>query len=268
MKSDKWVSGWKRTGCGKRSELRLRLPAGLVSEGGGKIGLDPDEAAQGVQAWSRYTYVNNAPVSYSDPSGHMIPPCPLCSIWNKFYDSVMQTIGRTYVYENNQADSLGDLMVLAYFQEPSATITGGAQNDIANDNNLLDRQNGYAERIVTDSRYGNEEFSVDFGTSPLTFGEMGNNNMFEDATHSQTWTVRAANVSTSVDVTMAGDMYFNYSLSDTLDLRPDWWSGARTGVSGFGYNVVTTITGAIWHGILGARDIETQADWTNEVKAN
>jgi RHS repeat-associated protein len=38
--------------------------------------LSPDsiipEAAQGVQAWSRYTYVNNAPTRYQDPTGHWI----------------------------------------------------------------------------------------------------------------------------------------------------------------------------------------------------
>lgn len=32
----------------RRGELRLKLPVGLVSEGGGKIGLDPNEAVQGV----------------------------------------------------------------------------------------------------------------------------------------------------------------------------------------------------------------------------
>jgi RHS repeat-associated protein len=38
--------------------------------------LSPDsiipEAAQGVQAWSRYMYVNNAPTRYQDPTGHSV----------------------------------------------------------------------------------------------------------------------------------------------------------------------------------------------------
>jgi RHS repeat-associated protein len=32
---------------------------------------------QGVQAWDRYSYVNNSPVNYTDPSGHMLSECGL-----------------------------------------------------------------------------------------------------------------------------------------------------------------------------------------------
>jgi len=41
--------------------------------------IQPDsivpEAAQGVQAWDRYAYVNNSPVNYNDPSGHCLVLC-------------------------------------------------------------------------------------------------------------------------------------------------------------------------------------------------
>lgn len=157
-------------------------------------------------------------------------------------------------------------MVLAFFQEPSAEITGDALNDISSDKTLLAKQNSFVEDIKADPRYGNESFSLDYGTSSITFGEMGNNNMFEDATHSQTWTVRAANVSTVAQVPNTGEITFNYELNDRLDLRPDWFSGMRTGFSGFGYNVITSITGAIWHDLLGAREMDTHASWTNTVE--
>jgi RHS repeat-associated protein len=33
------------------------------------------EAAQGVQAWDRYAYVNNSPVNFNDPTGHCLVLC-------------------------------------------------------------------------------------------------------------------------------------------------------------------------------------------------
>lgn len=155
-------------------------------------------------------------------------------------------------------------MLLALFQEPSATITGNALEDIAGDKTMQTKQNEMVDQITNDPRYGKEDFDGDFGTSPITFGEMGNNNMLEDATHSPTWTVRAANVSTTFTVTAGGDIQFNHTLSDVLDLVPDWEN--RTGFSGFFYNVTTTITGGVWHGLLGARKMETHANWTTYEK--
>lgn len=100
------------------------------------------------------------------------------------------------------------------------------------------------------------------------FGLIFYNARWYDATHSQTWTVRAANVSTVAQVTKTCEITFNYELNDRLDLRPDWDSGMRTGLSGFGYNVITTIAGAGWHILLGAREMETHASWTTTVGNN
>jgi hypothetical protein len=40
--------------------------------------ISPDsivpEESQGVQAWNRYTYVNNSPTNFNDPTGHCIDP--------------------------------------------------------------------------------------------------------------------------------------------------------------------------------------------------
>jgi len=67
---------------GQRQEVQLGGTDGLYYYGtrwyDAALGrwLSPDsiipEAAQGVQAWSRYTYVNNAPINHDDPSGHCI----------------------------------------------------------------------------------------------------------------------------------------------------------------------------------------------------
>ncbi len=72
---------------GQRQEDQLGGADGLYYSGArwydAALGrwLSPDsiipEAAQGVQAWSRYTYVNNAPLGFTDPDGNeAIPPYP------------------------------------------------------------------------------------------------------------------------------------------------------------------------------------------------
>jgi RHS repeat-associated protein len=222
---------------------------------------------QDAVAFDRYAYVNNNPVNFNDPTGHMIN-CSICAWWDQFYKNTMRSIGKALAYNNNEADKVEELMTLAFFQEPNATITGKALDDIAGDKTIQAKQKYFAKQLVADPKYEKEDFSKDFGTLPITFGEMGNNNMLEDALQSQTWTVRAANVSVSAKVTKAGDIQFNYTLNDTLDLVPDWDSGTRTGVSGFFYNVTTTILGGGWHGWLGARKMNTSASWTTYVDRN
>jgi hypothetical protein len=59
------------------------------------------EAAQGVQAWDRYAYVNNSPVNYNDPSGHCIDPavCPrnnsinISGLWDPLYIGSVGNVG-------------------------------------------------------------------------------------------------------------------------------------------------------------------------------
>jgi hypothetical protein len=194
----------------------------------------------------------------------MARPCDICSVWNQFYQSTMQQLGRALYYNDNKASNVIQLMELAYFQEPSATIVGDGLDDIAGDINMQTQQKKMIDQITADPRYKNKDFDGSVDTLSITFGEMGHKNMLEDALHGQTWTVRAANIDPKFNVTKAGDITFNYTLSDTLDLVPDWEH--RTGVSGFFYNVTTSIAGPVWHGLLGARKMAVNASWTTTIK--
>ena len=219
--------------------------------------------AGNAKAFDRYAYVNYNPLRYSDPSGHQVR-CDFCDLWGKARTAFMQFVGRTYVYENNQPDDLGELMTLAFFGEPEAEIVGGALDDIATDHVLNDLQDKVAESITGNSQYGQDEFDLEYEWS-ITVGEMGNNNMFEDAAQSQTWTVRAATVKATFSVSQSGDITADYLLTDTLDLKLVWFSGERTGMSGIFYNITTQVLGPIWHGVLGASYMRTTARWQTNV---
>ena len=221
------------------------------------------EQSQGTQAWDRYAYTNNNPLRYTDPSGHQVP-CDFCDLWDKTRTAFMQFVGRTYLYKNNQADDLGELMTLALFREPEAEIIGGALDDIATDHVLDELQAEVVESITGNSQYGQVEFELEQEWS-ITFGEMGNNNMFEDAAQGQTWTVRAATVESTFSVSQSGDITADYLLTDTLDLEPDWYSGARTGMSGLFYNITTQVLGKVWHDVLGASYMRTTARWQTNI---
>jgi hypothetical protein len=152
-------------------------------------------------------------------------------------------------------------MGLELLHEQIAPITGAALYDIANDKNIVDRQPEKESKIFSDSRYKKEKFSYDFGGEKVTFGKMGTNNRFEDALQGPTWTARTAYVTTTATITKAGDITFNYSFKDKLDLSPDRGSTVN------GDNVATFILGGVGHGLLGASKMETHASWKSEVKA-
>ncbi len=224
-------------------------------------------ASQGVQAFNRYAYTNNNPVKYNDPTGHRVE-CGGCQLWDMIVTGIKQSIGRTYVYKNNQANNLSELMTLAFFREPKAEIVGDARNAIATDKVLLTKQGEVVNSIMGLPQYRHEDFSLEHTWDSITFGEMGNGNMLEDATHSQTWTVRAASVKAEFYASQSGDITIDYELTDVLDLKPDWWSGTRTGFSGFFYNVVTSFAEPIWHGALGASYMDTTAHWQTVIRNN
>ncbi len=79
--------------------------------------LQPDSIVPGMgnsQNLNRYAYVLNSPIGNIDSSGHYAK-CVSCMIVTQAVDSFMQFIGRTFVYEGDKANSLGELMTRAFF---------------------------------------------------------------------------------------------------------------------------------------------------------
>lgn len=229
--------------------------------------LSPDTivptSTQGTQAWDRYAFVNNNPVRYTDPTGHMADEG--------------QDEGGDYTWEDQAHDaylilwarlrrweaySAWGLMAGALRHEPHMDIVGQGLDQIRNDPDVLDVQSRLVSRVMADPRYGVEAFATDSIGNDVYLGDQGID-MFNGAT----WMQRSAKLdATTVSVSEDGVMNISWTTRDTLDLNPDWGGGLRTGINGFLYNSITTVTGAIWHGLLGASNtMTTSASWQTTV---
>jgi len=74
-----------------------------------------------------------------------------------------------------------------------------------------------------------------------------------------TWLLRHAHVEGTAHVASDGSITIDYKISDTLDLRPgDGRSSA--------YNAITSVTGALWHDLLGAKEASITGEFSRTVQ--
>ncbi len=75
--------------------------------------IQPDsiipEAAQGVQAWDRFAYVNNNPIRYNDPSGHCLILCT--ALLGGAIGAIVGAV--TYTATNAHSFDTGEMLVTA-----------------------------------------------------------------------------------------------------------------------------------------------------------
>jgi hypothetical protein len=78
------------------------------------------------------------------------------------------------------------------------------------------------------------------------------------AANDLTWLLRHAHVDGTAHVGSDGSITIDYRISDTLDLRP---GNGRSGA----YNAVTTVTGALWHDLMGAKEAQVTGEFSRTV---
>jgi hypothetical protein len=121
--------------------------------------------------------------------------------------------------------------------------------------------------IESDPRYLKEDFSrAPIPGRSLELGAHGN--VIDDAKDPTTWMVRTAKIrSTDITVTKDGVISMTVEINDKFDLVPPKPEDKkRTGWWGSLYKAVTTVTGSVWHGLLGAnKDMKTTASWRTTI---
>jgi RHS repeat-associated protein len=255
---------YKFTGQREQAEIGLYFYGARWYDGSLGRFTSPDTmipSTQGVQAWDRYAYANNNPVRYNDPSGHMVDEGEGGDYTSEdeANDAYLYLWSLLRLWE---ADSAWGLMAGALRGEPHMDIVGQGLEQISNDPDVLATLDLLAADIMDDPRYGAKEFTTSRLGYDVYLGEQG-----IDAFNGGTWMQRSAKLdATSISVDKDGVMTVSLSTRDTLDLNPDWGGGLRTGLSGFLYNAITTVTGAVWHGLLGASNtMTTSASWQTTI---
>jgi hypothetical protein len=198
----------------------------------------------------------NNPARFTDPSGHMADKGEGGDYtWkDRAHDEYLRLWSIRRYWEGTNAWELmaGDLR-----HEPHMNIVGHGLELIKNDPEIERVQDKLILRIMKDPRFGVKEFTADSIGNQVQLGQHG-----VDAFNGATWMQRNASLdATDVQVSKDGAITISWQTHDALDLNPDW-GGPRKGPSGFFYNLITAVTGGVWHGLLGASStMSTGASW-------
>jgi len=161
-------------------------------------------------------------------------------------DGIIGNFGGT----RKSASGLGQVLKNSLWHHSDYTdITGDALNKIIKSpemvkfNKQMQRE---ATKIFNNLQDDDESVTI---TRGLTFGgltdhplDISDPNTQSVATNELTWIVRHADIIANIEVHKNGAMKITYLVMDDLDLKPG--SG-----HGFQYNAVTTVLGAIYHGV-------------------
>jgi RHS repeat-associated protein len=206
-------------------------------------------STQGVQAWDRYGYVNNNPVTYNDPTGHEIPTplCIFCSILGP-----------------NATDFWG-LALRGILHFPDAKIIGQGLESIKQDPDIISKQEKMIQEMAANPEYGQDAYTPKhIEPEQIDLGEHGSlsKNVFDQ----NFWMVHLAMLSaTNAKVSADGTITTTWKVTDSFDFEPDWSdTTTRSRWSYWKYNLLATAFGTVlYHGLLnGEPKFPDTATWT------
>ena len=205
------------------------------------------------------------------------------STWNKLpgHERVESTLGNLtdHLPFNNAAKA--SLRALAGQKE--ITLDKDATDEIQRDPGFLAAEKEVVGKIKDDPRYGKEDFDISLselypdGKVIELGGQRGNEDMWYQLRHALdrndpeirktwgaagnelTWLLRHCHLDGKAHVAKDGSITIEYTIKDHLDLTPGGRSDA--------YDKITTVTGTLWHGVLGAGKPEVTGTFTRTVPA-
>lgn len=210
--------------------------------------------------------------------------------WNgdKEYDGSGWGHGaRTEFYEmlgmDDKADNLIEVGILSMLQRGEADISDSKRliKKINEDPEVLRREEIIFNQIINNTKYLKENFNFVFihpnpkkGNGIQLGGERAKGEMwtqfqnFWDPKYKDTWKVavnelgwllRSISLKSTVFVKKDGTITIKYSFEDQFDLRP-----SSNGERSIEYDVVSMITGFLYHDAAGGNDImKIRANWSN-----
>jgi RHS repeat-associated protein len=248
--------------------------------------------------YNRYAYARYNPIKFNDPSGHDVrcsAADPKCKSTNYYKPTIKQTIntvlkkmssvqtfnawytGKDVNYQgssgkipylghgvrqaignmhglgqNNAADGIPTMVMRGLAQYPSVEIVGNSLNNLKNNPEIKI----YREKVLIPAALDGEKTH----SRPVTFGSQGSVSLW---LNESSYTIRLANVDAELDFVDSNTLRIDYSITDIYDLTPDWKNPKRTES---GYNFITTISGFLYHYLLGGNEhMIVNARWTEFV---
>jgi hypothetical protein len=187
------------------------------------------------QDWDRYRYVRNNPLVYSDPTGHN----PLLLIAALVVGTIVLTgdtplIMPSLPLSNDQAATLGDLLLMGINQSTNANLVGEGLQDLQNYLHIKGAQIDILNDIRNYPNYDQQPFEVPI-SEPEDFTANGpDGNWWTGAISGNPsfWMVHTANLYvTNAKVYRDGTIVTTWKIEDQFDYLPAWNDRSREGAS-------------------------------------
>jgi len=166
--------------------------------------------------------------------------------------------------DDGNASNLGDLLQLGIEHAPSANIVGRGLQDLQSDPHVKGAQEDIIADIRSDPQYQKQPFEVPI-SEPEGFTANGpDENWVTGALtgNPSFWMVHTANLyATNTHVSADGTISTTWKVEDQFDYLPAWGDHFRTGSSYWAYNGFAQLIAPIYHGLLQAEPLSTNACW-------